>query len=110
MRRIGRYAIFETLGEGGMGVVYAAEDLRLERRVAVKTIHRHLADETTRRRMWREARTASAVSHPNICQIYEFGEHEGELFLAMELLEGEALSDRLERGVGGSSMKSDCSI
>jgi len=98
MRRIGRYAIFETLGEGGMGVVYAAEDLRLKRRVAVKTIHRHLADETTRRRMWREARTASAVSHPNICQIYEFGEHEGELFLAMELLEGEALSDRLERG------------
>jgi len=98
MTRIGRYVINEKLGEGGMGVVYAAEDLRLERKVALKTIHKHLANETTRKRMWREARTASAVSHPNICQIYEFGEDDGELFLAMELLEGEALSDRLDRG------------
>ncbi|MHC4954357.1 MAG: protein kinase domain-containing protein [Planctomycetota bacterium] len=98
MRRIGRYAIMETLGEGGMGVVYVAEDLRLERRVALKTIHSHLANDITRQRMWREARSASAVSHPNICQIFEFGEHEGELFLAMELLKGESLAERLERG------------
>ena len=98
MRRIGRYFILEKLGEGGMGVVYEAEDARLERRVALKTIHADLADETARRRMWREARAASAVSHPNICQVYEFGESEGELFLAMELLAGESLSARLERG------------
>jgi len=98
MRRIGRYFVLKKLGEGGMGVVYEAEDARLERRVALKTIHANLVDETTRRRMWREARAASAVSHPNICQIFEFGESDGELFLAMELLEGEALSDRLARG------------
>ncbi|MCA1561722.1 MAG: serine/threonine-protein kinase [Acidobacteria bacterium] len=86
------------LGEGGMGVVYAARDDRLERTIALKTLSALVNDETARQRLWREARAAASVNHPNICQIYEIGEDGGRLFIAMELLEGEALSDRLRRG------------
>ena len=96
--RIGNYAIASKLGEGGMGVVYAARDERLERTVALKTMSSLANDETARRRFWREARAAASVNHPNICQIYEIGEDGGELFIAMELLEGEALAERLVRG------------
>src|SRR5688572_13781680 len=96
--RIGHYAIDRKLGEGGMGVVYAAHDERLERTVAVKMMSSLADDETARRRFWREARAAASVNHPNICQLYEIGEDAGELFIAMELLEGEALSERLRRG------------
>jgi eukaryotic-like serine/threonine-protein kinase len=81
-----------------MGVVYAARDERLERMVAVKTMSARAADETARRRFWREARAAASVNHPNICQIHEIGEDTGTLFIAMELLEGESLADRLGRG------------
>src|SRR6185436_16079810 len=98
---IGHYAIARKLGEGGMGVVYAARDERLERIVALKTMSTMSSlahDETARRRFWREARAAASVNHPNICQIYEIGEDSGQLFIAMELLEGEALADRLTRG------------
>ncbi len=96
---IGRYRVLEKLGEGGMGVVYAAHDDRLDRRIAIKTI-RAAMDEGLRGRFWREARAAASVSHPNVCSIYEVGEAEsGSLFLAMELLEGESLGDRLRRGV-----------
>ncbi len=56
-----------------------------------------IGDETARKRFWREARAAASVNHPNICQIYEIGEDGGELFIAMELLEGEVLSERLQR-------------
>jgi eukaryotic-like serine/threonine-protein kinase len=96
--RLGHYAVVRKLGEGGMGVVYAALDERLERNVALKTMSSLVADDTARKRFWREARAAASVNHPNICQIYEIGEDAGELFIAMELLEGEALSDRLRRG------------
>ncbi|RPJ58067.1 MAG: hypothetical protein EHM23_18520 [Acidobacteria bacterium] len=96
--RIGHYVISSRLGEGGMGVVYAALDERLERTVAVKRLSSLANDETARMRFWREARAAASVNHPNICQIYEIGEDGGELFIAMELLEGEALSERLRRG------------
>jgi serine/threonine protein kinase/tetratricopeptide (TPR) repeat protein len=99
--RIGHYAIARKLGEGGMGVVYAARDERLERIVAVKTMSAMsslTSDETARKRFWREARAAASVNHPNICQIYEIGEDRGQLFIAMELLEGEALSERLRHG------------
>jgi len=96
--RLGHYAIERKLGEGGMGVVYAARDERLERPVALKTMSSLVSDETARKRFWREARAAASVNHPNICQIYEIGEDAGELFIAMELLEGEALADRLRRG------------
>src|SRR2546425_2948739 len=96
--RIGRYAITRKLGEGGMGVVYAARDERLERTVALKTMTSLATDDTARKRFWREARAAASVNHPNVCHIYEIGEQGGELFIAMELLEGEALSERLRRG------------
>ena len=96
--RIGHYAIDRKLGEGGMGVVYAARDERLRRSVALKTMASLANDETARQRFWREARAAASVNHPNICQIYEIGEDGGDLFIAMELLEGEPLSDRLRQG------------
>ena len=96
--RIGHYRIDRKLGEGGMGVVYAARDERLERTVALKMMSSLADDETARRRFWREARAAASVNHPNVCQLYDIGEHGGELFIAMELLEGQALSERLRRG------------
>ena len=95
--RFGHYAITGKLGQGGMGVVYSARDERLGRTVAVKTLS-SLRDETARKRFWREARAAASVSHPNVCQIYEIGEDQGELFIAMELLEGESLADLIQRG------------
>src|SRR2546425_6510915 len=101
--RIGHYAIVRKLGEGGMGVVYAARDERLERAVAVKTMSSLASDETARKRFWREARAAASVNHPNVCQIYEIGEEGGELFIAMELLEGESLAERLRRGALGGA-------
>ncbi len=81
-----------------MGVVYAASDERLGRSVAVKTMSSLGGDETARKRFWREAKAAASVNHPNVCQLYEIGEDGGELFIAMELLEGETLAERLRRG------------
>jgi non-specific serine/threonine protein kinase len=80
-----------------MGVVYAARDERLDRDVAVKMIA-GLSDNEAKKRFWREARSAASVSHPNVCQIYEVDEGDLGLFLAMELLEGESLEGRLQRG------------
>jgi hypothetical protein len=97
--RIGRYAIERKLGEGGMGIVYAARDERLERTIALKTLSTRDRDAAARQRLWREARAAASVNHPNVCQIYEVGEEDGSLFIAMELLEGQSLADRL-RAVG----------
>jgi non-specific serine/threonine protein kinase len=96
--RIGHYVIARKLGEGGMGVVYAARDERLDRTVALKTMSSLANDDTARKRFWREARAAASVNHPNVCQMYDIGEDRGELFIAMELLEGEALAERLRRG------------
>src|SRR5262245_43173524 len=95
--RIGHYRIVRQIGRGGMGIVYEAIDDRLQRPVAIKTIL-PTADPLMRERVLREARTAAAVSHPHICQLFEIGEEQGEPFLAMELLDGESLDDRLERG------------
>ena len=84
-----------------MGVVYAARDERLERIVAVKTMSAMsspTSDDTARKRFWREARAAASVNHPNICQIYEIGEDQGELFIAMELLQGQSLADEMRQG------------
>src|SRR5262245_23480811 len=94
---LNRYRIGRKLGEGGMGVVYAAHDERLDRSVAIKRI-RQGADDQERQRLWREARVAASVSHPNICQLYEIEEDGADLFLTMELLDGEPLSGRLDRG------------
>jgi serine/threonine protein kinase/tetratricopeptide (TPR) repeat protein len=96
--RVGRYQITGQLGEGGMGVVYRARDERLGRDVALKMIHSRAVDERARQRLWREARAAASLSHPAICQIHEIGEDDGELFIAMELLEGETLAGRIARG------------
>jgi eukaryotic-like serine/threonine-protein kinase len=94
----GRYRIERKLGEGGMGIVYAAHDDRLDRPVAIKRIRPGLSDGQERQRLWREARTAASVNHPNVCQLYEIDEDSEGLFLTMELLEGEPLSAALGRG------------
>ena len=93
-----RYRIERALGEGGMGRVFEALDLHLERRVAIKLIREDLDDPKSRERFLHEARAAATLSHPNACQLYEVAEHEGHPFLVMELLDGEPLSARLKRG------------
>jgi serine/threonine-protein kinase len=94
---IGPYRIVRQIGRGGMGVVYEARDERLQRAVAIKTILPS-TDPQMRDRFLREARSAAAVSHPHICQLFEIGEHDGDPFLAMELLHGESLATHLGRG------------
>jgi len=94
----GRYRLLRVLGEGGMGVVHEAEDLRLERRVAIKMIRTPGVGEAQREQFTREARAAAAVSHPNACQLYEIGDVDGQPFLVMELLTGRSLAARLVDG------------
>ena len=105
------YRVIEELGTGGMGVVYRAEDLTLRRRVALKFLAPAIArNRQAVERFLREARAAAALNHPNICTIYEAGEHDGQSYIAMECIEGQTLQQYLTTGTPSLDFVLDMAI
>src|SRR4029453_18299350 len=97
--RLGPYEIIAPVGAGGMGEVYRARDTRLNRTVAIKVLPESFAnDSDLRERFSREAKVISSLEHPNICVLYDVGDHDGTAFLVMQYLEGETLEQRLKHG------------
>jgi eukaryotic-like serine/threonine-protein kinase len=97
--KLGPYEILSALGAGGMGEVYRARDTRLDRSIAIKILPSHLsADSASKLRFEREAKTVSALNHPNICSLFDVGSQDGIDFLVMECIEGESLAQRLAKG------------
>ncbi len=97
--KLGPYEVLALLGAGGMGEVYRARDLRLERNVAIKVLPESLSSDPSRKqRLEREAKSISKLSHPHVCALYDIGYQEGAAFLVMELVEGETLDHRLRKG------------
>ncbi|MCA9694939.1 MAG: serine/threonine protein kinase, partial [Myxococcales bacterium] len=97
--KIGRFTVLDRLGQGGMGVVYAAYDDRLERKVAVKVLRSGAADpgEAARTRLLREAQAMARLAHPNIVSVHEVGDHDGQVFVAMEYVKGQSLDAWIQR-------------
>src|SRR5438477_10593299 len=96
--RLGRYEIRLKIGEGGMGEVYLAQDTKLDRKIALKILPAEVASNRDRmERFIREAKSAAALSHPNIAQIFEIGEHDGTHFIAMEFVDGVTLRQKIHR-------------
>ncbi len=96
LEQIGKYRVLAKIGQGSMGEVYKGHDPFLNRFVAIKTITASLgADEEIRKRFLREAQSAARLNHPNIITVYDFGEEQGKIYMAMELLEGRDLKDHI---------------
>jgi serine/threonine protein kinase len=98
LEAIGHYQIRRKIGAGGMGVVYEGWDERLGRAVAIKTLHQSSENPDGRSRLWREARSLARVSHPRVCQVFDVLEGGNDLFLILELLDGESLAARIASG------------
>ena len=95
----GKYRVVRHVGEGGMGSVWEGENIRIERRVAIKVLHEHVASSTEfAERFEREARASARINSPHVCDVLDLGDlPNGERYIVMEFLEGESLEDRLER-------------